>query len=38
MSEVISRFIELEPLDVNQCLHFDVKRLEVVAIKDQFSK
>ena len=34
MSEVIHRFIELEPLDVNQCLHFNVKRLEIVAVKN----
>lgn len=34
MTEVIDRFVELEPLDSNKCLHFNVKRLEVVAVKD----
>ena len=33
MREIILRFVELEPLDANQCLHFNVKRLEIVAVK-----
>ena len=37
MSEVLQRFIELEPLDMNQRLHFNIKRLEVVAAKDDNS-
>lgn len=37
MSEVIERFVELQPLDNNQCLHFCVKRLEVVAVKHDHS-
>ncbi|NGX50658.1 MAG: Trans-aconitate 2-methyltransferase [Chlamydiae bacterium] len=34
MKEVVDRYVELEPLDANQCLHFNVKRLQIVAGKD----
>ena len=32
MDEVINRFIELYPLDEDEYLHFDIKRMEVVAM------
>lgn len=37
MGEVIQRFVELEPLDTNMCLHFNVNYLEIVAVKNASS-